>query len=274
MKKLLLSIAVIISICTTAFAWDQIPPQSVQLCQSHAPWGFPQTSKTGIAICRHAYATLNDPVAKIAIWTAYTLTPVNALGCIPRSNAFAPDASIVKGHRAELTDYAKSGYDMGHIAPAGDMSFDQQAEAESFLLTNMTPQWPSINRGGWKLLETSVRGWAYQLNDTFTIYAGPIYSIGDKTIGPDNVVVPHGYFKIVINDNTKEVAGWIFPNHGDVGNDLRPLRATIAAIGQQTSIQFAIPTGARELPVGKEWAIDFGKLTASKKAKCGSTAED
>ena len=260
-------------VSTASQAWDQTPPAAIQSCAAQAPYGFPQVARAGAAICRHAYVTLNDTQAKIPVWVSYTLQPQNALGCIPRSNAFAPDASLAKGQRAELKDYAGTGYDIGHTAPDGDMSFDNQAELESFILTNMTPQLPGLNRGIWKLLETSVRGWASQLNQPFTIYAGPIYGPGDKTIGDSKVVVPHAFFKIVINGTTHEVAGWLFPHAGNQGNDLTKVRATIAQIEQQTGIKFAFPAGAKELQPGAEWKMDFGALTKAKKAKCGPTAE-
>ena len=88
MKKLL-SILAITLFATTAQAWEQWPPQAMASCSVHAPYGFPQTKKTGVGICRHAYVTLNDTQAKIPVWVSYTLTPQNALGCVPRSNSFA-----------------------------------------------------------------------------------------------------------------------------------------------------------------------------------------
>ena len=178
MKKFI-SIAALMLFTTATHAWEQWAPLPVAQCQSQAPYGFPQTKKPGVAICRHAYVTLNDTAARIPVWVSYTLQPKNALGCVPRSNGFAPDQSIPKGSRAELSDYAKSGYDIGHVAPNGDMSFDDQAEKESFLLTNMYPQLPGLNRGIWKLLETATRGWAVQRNHTLLVYVGAFYGPGE-----------------------------------------------------------------------------------------------
>lgn len=259
--------------CSIANAWDQKPPQALQACQAQAPWGFPKTAKQGPGICRHAYVSQNDTTAKLPIWVSYTLLPQNALGCIPRSNAFAPDASLPKGQRAELKDYAGTGYDIGHTAPDGDMSFDQQAEYESFLLTNMTPQLPGLNRGIWKLLETAVRGWAVQRNHAMVVYAGPIYNASDKTIGDSKVVVPHAFYKIVTDSTTGEVAGFIFPHAGNQGNDLTKVRASIDQIEKATGVAFSFPANAKELPANQLWAVDYGALTKAKKAKCGASAE-
>ena len=251
-----------------SFAWDQWAPLPIEQCQKQAPYGFPQTAKQGVAICRAGYVTLNDTAAKLPIWVSYTLYPEYALGCVPRSNGFMADAFLPKGMRAEISDYAKSGYDIGHVAPNADMSSFDQFEKESFLLTNMFPQMPGLNRGIWKLLETSVRGWTTQLGHPLVVYAGPIYGPGDKTIGLNQVVVPHAFYKIVIDTTTNEVAGFLFPHIGNQGNDLTKVRASIGQIQQLAGVQFAYPANAVELPLNYIWPVDYKALTDAKRAKC------
>lgn len=264
MKKLLL---LVLSLPSLAAAWTQNPPLPVEKCQVHNPYGFPQASKPVTPICRRAYFVAYDAAAKIPNYVTYTLTPANALGCWPRTNAFVADASVANGPRPE--DYAGTGYDKGHAAPDGDLSWDQQVEYESFLMTNMYPQLGGLNRGIWKLLETSVRGWAVQTNNTYNIYVGAIYNTATDTKIGNGVVVPTGFYKIVINQNTRQMAGWYFRHEGGQGNDLTKVRASISAIQQKAGVTFAFPTGAVELPVGQEWPVDFGALTNSKRAKCG-----
>ena len=267
--------ALVLALVTiTANAAPQAPAQPIAACQSQAPYGFPQSGRTGVALCHHAYITFVDPAAKIPEWVVYTLTPDHALGCLPRTNAFAADASMPGS--ATPADYNNTGLDRGHMGPDGDMSFDDQAENESFFMTNMAPQAGSLNRGIWKLLETSIRGWSAQLNQTFTIMVGPIYNAQDPKIG-SGVVVPHGFYKIVINDNTGEVAGWEFPHvkpYPNLGNDLTKFRVSVAQIQQDSGIKFGFPQNAHELAAGKEWVVDYGKLTAMKKAKCGANATE
>ena len=170
--------------------------------------------------------------------------------------------------------YAGTGYDKGHAAPDGDLSWSQQVEYESFLMTNMYPQHGSLNRGIWKLLETSVRGWAVQLNQPFTIFVGAYYGAGDPTIG-NGVIVPHGYYKIVINNSTKEIAGWSFPHtkpYVNLGNDLTKFRLPIAQIEAAAGVKYAFPANAKEVQPGAEWAVNYGDLTKAKRAKCGASA--
>lgn len=273
MKQFLTAVA-LVAVSLTANAWEQRAPLPVASCQVHSPYGFAQTTRSATAICREAYLVAYDAPVKIPVYVAYTLLPQNALGCFPRTNAFVADQSL-GGTGARPDDYTGTGYDKGHASPDGDLSWTQQVEYESFLMTNMYPQHGSLNRGIWKLLETSVRGWAVQLNQPFTIYVGALYGAGDLTIG-NGVIVPHGYYKIVINNTTKEIAGWAFPHtkpYVNLGNDLTKFRQPVAAIMEKASVKFAFPMGASEVAPGTEWPVDFGALTKAKRAKCGATAE-
>jgi endonuclease G len=273
MKKLLFVLLAFFA--TTVFAWEQRAPLPVQACQVHNPYGFAVAQRPAQPICREAYLVGYDAPVKIPVYVAYTLLPQNALGCFPRTNAFVADQSL-NGMGARPDDYAGTGYDKGHAAPDGDLSWSQQVEYESFLMTNMYPQHGSLNRGIWKLLETSVRGWAVQLNQTFTIYVGALYGTGDAFIG-NGVIVPHGYYKIVINQNTGAVAGWVFPHtkpYQNLGNDLTKFRVPVAQIQQQANVQFKFPANANELAPGGEWPVNFGALTQAKRAKCGANASE
>lgn len=270
MKKLLVLLALV---SAQAFAWEQRAPLPVEACQIHSPYGWAQTARQAQPICREAYLVAFDPPAKIPIYVAYTLLPQNALGCFPRTNAFVADQSIQNGPRPD--DYAGTGYDKGHAAPDGDLSWSQIVEYESFLMTNMYPQHGSLNRGIWKLLETSVRGWAVQQNNAFTIYVGAFYGAGDERIGK-GVVVPHGFYKIVINNNTGAVAGWAFPHtkpYVNLGNDLTKFRMPVEEIQQMARVNFTFPANARELPAGGEWPVDYGALTNAKRQKCGKSSD-
>lgn len=270
MKKLLLTLLFAV-ISTNSFAWAQRQPLPVEQCKIHAPYGFPKTTNVQ-PICRQGYLVGYDASAKIPKFVTYQLVPQNSLGCVLRSNAFATDQSIQGG--ATPQDYVGTPYDKGHQAPDGDLSWDQQVEYESFLMTNMAPQAGSLNRGIWKLLETSVRGWAEELQKPLTIYVGAVYDKTDLTIGK-GVVVPHAFYKIVIDNNSKQVAGWWFPHvqpYPNLGNDLTKFRMTIANIEKASGVNFMFPRKAVELQPGKEWIVDFGKLTNDKRAKCGARA--
>ena len=272
MKKILT--VVLLVTAGLAQAWDQRAPNPVQACQVHSPYGFAIVKRPVQAICREAYLVAYDAPVKIPAYVAYTLLPQNALGCFPRTNAFVADQSL-GGTGARPDDYAGTGYDKGHAAPDGDLSWSSIVEYESFLMTNMYPQHGSLNRGIWKLLETSVRGWAVQTNQSYTIFVGAMYGAGDLAIG-NGVIVPHGYYKIVINNQTKQIAGWVFPHtkpYVNLGNDLTVFRKPIAEIEKVAGVDYKFPVGAIELQPGQEWPVNFGDLTKAKRAKCGKSED-
>lgn len=256
-----------------AKADQQLAPLPLQNCAAQVPWGWPQASiPNSQGICRNGYVLLHDNSAKIPVWVAYTLTPQHAIGCEDRSNAFAADRSLPPTGRSTPTDYVGTGYDQGHQAPDGDMSWNPVVEHESFIMSNIAPQLPGLNRAVWKLLESSIRVWAYELNQPFTIYVGPIYNLNDPRIGNNGVVVPHAFYKIVIDDSTHQVAGWIMPNQQPLPNDLTKFRASVADIQKLTGVQFLYPPNSVELPVGEEWPVDFGAFTRAKRSACGASS--
>ena len=273
MRKIMLVLMFVLA-TSSSFAWTQRPSFPVDACKVHAPYGFPNSAKPVQPLCQQAYLVGYDAAAKLPEFVMYELLPQNALGCVARTNAFAANQFVPNG--AVPGDYAGTGYDKGHMAPDGDLSWDTQVEFESFLMTNMSPQAGSLNRGIWKLLETSVRGWVVQGNQSFWIVSGGVYGPGDKTIGK-GVVVPHAFYKIVIDNQTGQAAGWMFPHvdpYPNLGNDLTKFRLPIAQIEQQAGVKYAFPANVTELAPGKEWPVDFGALTKAKRAKCGANATD
>jgi endonuclease G, mitochondrial len=270
MKKTFLSLLMLFSLTSIVYAWDQKPNQPISACAAQVPYGAPALNKPNMTVeCHTGYALEHDNVAKIPAWVAYTLTPQHAIGCVPRTNAFVADA-ILGANGSKPSDYAGSGYDQGHLAPDGDMSWDTQVEYESFLMSNMSPQLPNLNRGIWKALESNVRAWAYGNGHSYTIYAGNIYTVGkSKTIGADKVVVPDFLYKIVIDDNTKQVLAFTFPQVASQPIDLPAHLVSIASIEQATGITFPVPPGTdKTKPATAVWPVDLKKTADAKKAAC------
>jgi endonuclease G len=114
---------------------------------------------------------------------------------------------------AENSDYAGSGYDRGHLAPAGDMGWSAQSMIESFYYSNMSPQVPSFNRGIWKNAESFTREAAIT-NHTVYVVTGPVFTSTMTTIGPNKVAVPQSYFKIILDYFEPELKAiaFVIPN--------------------------------------------------------------
>lgn len=236
-----------------------------------APFGLPTDKVTnGSTLCHKAYVLKHDNAAKIPVWVAYTLTPKHAEGCVPRQDTFIPDPMLPVGQRAELKDYTNSGYDKGHLANNADMAWDLDVDKESFLLSNMAPQVHPFNAGVWEELETNVRGWAFNRQHTMLVYTGPIYNGQDKTIGTNKVVVPHAFYKIVVDTNTNESMAYIFPHQPlSMKADMTPYLVSVQDVQKATGVVFPVP-GDKTVKAKAVWPDDIAKFTADKKKICGS----
>lgn len=134
-----------------------------------------------------------------AEWAAYCLESSELEKNASRGNDFRPDPEITTGS-ASLADYKKSGYDRGHLAPAADFSFSEEAMSESFYLSNMSPQAPGLNREIWQYLEGQVRIWAKEYGRVYVVTGPVLEKPADQydSIGKNQVSVPEYYYKAIL----------------------------------------------------------------------------
>lgn len=134
-------------------------------------------------------------------WSAWKLTRKMTQGTLDRGTKFWADEQIPKAYRVDYFEYKESGYDRGHMCPAGDMKWDEQAMHDCFYMSNMCPQVPQLNSGSWKHLEESCRTWA-STEGSIYIVCGPIYKKGvrHEKIGINHSIdVPEAFFKCVLS---------------------------------------------------------------------------
>lgn len=145
-------------------------------------------------------------------WVAYELTRDELQKRASRTDKFVADP-YVNGVSATNTDYRRSGYDRGHMAPAADMAWNETAMKESFYFSNICPQAPGLNRGAWKTLEENIREWV-NTEGVIAITCGPLVADKDTIIGRNGVKVPHAFFKVIISPyvTTPKGIGFIFKN--------------------------------------------------------------
>lgn len=240
LKTIASAVLIATALFSTSVQATQQDVLPIEECVSHAPYGFPKSRKIkSTTICRKGYVLEHDNVAKIPMWVSYVLSPTEVMGCLPRRDAFATDRSL--DDAATPGDYAKSGYDMGHMANSADMRWDVQVEEDSFILSNMAPQLPGFNRGIWKKLEDYTRAWSFSREHDLLIYVGPIYNRKqNKTIGRSMVTVPSGFYKIIIDTVTSEAMVYTFPHKGARGS-LTPFITSLAEVQRQTNLVFPLP---------------------------------
>lgn len=147
-----------------------------------------------------------------AAWVVYLLSRRHALNTHERRNNFRSDPQVLS-KSAHQKDYTRSGYDRGHLAPAADFDFQGKALNETFYMSNISPQKPAFNRGGWKKLEALSRQWA-STEDSLWIVTGPVLGPGLKKIGQNHVSVPEYFYKIILDSRQPsiKIIGFLMPN--------------------------------------------------------------
>lgn len=189
-------------------------------------------------IIRHTgYTVSYNKELKLPNWVSYELTREETKGKEKRNNRFIADP-LVKGIIATNADYARSGYDKGHMAPAADMKWSPQAMKESFYFSNMCPQHPQLNRRGWKNLEEKIRDWAIA-DSAIIIICGPIITKQPKTIGKNKVAVPKQYFKVILSPFVRPMRaiGFLFNNRQAL-EPLSTYAVTVDSIERLTNMDF------------------------------------
>lgn len=198
-----------------------------------------------------------------ANWVAYELTREETVKAFERSNKFMVDPKVSTGSASDA-DYAASGYDRGHLAPAGDMSWSSVSMTESFYYSNMSPQVPAFNRGIWKSLETLVRSWAGEYGDIY-IATGPVLKEGLQQIGPDGVSVPTHYYKVILDyrSDVHRAIGFILPNAASHAS-LESFAVSVDSVEKVTDLNFfdALPD-ASENQLEQELCISCWHWTAT-----------
>ena len=156
------------------------------------------------ALCYSQFAVLHSGLSHTPVYVAERLNRSMLLNAREnqRADKFFVDARLPARERAELTDYQGSGYDRGHMAPAGDMA-TTEAMAQSFSLANMVPQAPVNNRKAWADIEKATRHYIMRSAGDVFVITGPVFEKSSPTIGTNNVWVPQHLFKLVYDPSAK-----------------------------------------------------------------------
>lgn len=238
-----LLIAMALSISSTAMARGTPCPQ-------HFAGGQPpvflnkKLAAHTYGLCFEGQADMFSGVTRTPLWAAEHLTRdrIEAAHDIKRHNAFHPEERLPYNVRSELYDYARSGYDRGHMAPSGDMP-TEEAQYGSFSLANMVPQQPDNNRNLWEGIESSTRTLAEQRGNIYVV-TGPIFEGANLQRINGRVLVPTSIYKAIYDPSRQEGAAYITPNAPGMNYQVVP----IAELERRTGIDPfpAMPASAKQ----------------------------
>lgn len=153
------------------------------------PAGVQYFKRTGFTVCY-------SPELRHPVWVAVKVHNGPRMEMTPRPS-FKRDSAAKNSPLPK--DYAKSGYDRGHMAPNRAIAacYGAEAQKEAFLLSNICPQKPGLNRGAWRKMEYMVVDiWPEKYGDIYII-SGTHTSNKPKKL-KTNINIPEGFYKITI----------------------------------------------------------------------------
>jgi endonuclease G len=209
-------------------------------CDSFTPFGKPAVStiEKVTYLCRQMYVVEHSPTRHTPYWSAEHLIGSQQSIEEPRINAFKADPDLPANESAKPSDYARSGYDKGHMSPVGDMHQNTSAMLESFYMSNMVPQVPGNNRDGWRAIEIYAREMSQARGDIYVI-TGPVYlPTDDKVIGSTHVRVPGYLYKIMYDPHSNAILSFMVPNIPFTQQDIPKYISRIQIIENATGINF------------------------------------
>ena len=159
-------------------------------------------------------------------WVSWHLA-ASDLGDTDRCDCFAPDALLPSTWQIRPNDYQGSGYDRGHLCPAGDRTDNRDNNAATFVMSNMLPQTGDLNRHVWEKLESYSRSLVKAGDELYIIAGG--YGEQER-IGKGKVNVPTHCWKVVLSlpegesdlarvDEDTRVIAVDMPNENGIGAD-------------------------------------------------------
>jgi len=215
----------------------------------HAPWGVPVDltfdAGTRVLYQRH-WMTGYDPDLRMPVWVAYRLRAEDLTQPRRRTQCFRSDDRLSIGKRkTRCATYRGSGFDRGHLVPSADMTRSEPAMVNSYVFSNIAPQYPKFNRGIWRKLETHVRDLARTHGSVF-VMSGAIFDQDNDGVrdadaeaprarsrqGAPRAAIASHFYKIIViaEDGRSQIDAWLLPHSNDPATTLKQAKVSLAKI--------------------------------------------
>lgn len=179
------------------------------------------------------------------LWVEYALTPVtDNAPHLKRPSRFQTDWRGL--NRVSHDDYTKSGFDRGHNAPNHAMStlYGKYGQADSFLMTNISPQRPKLNQQIWQRLEEAELSFFAKNFGKVWVITGPIFGNNSERISSSlwHIDIPKAFYKIYITEESDSkpafALAFIMPQTVTGKEPLSQFVTTIDTVEAQTGLDF------------------------------------
>ena len=220
-----------------------------------AEFDFLPTSTTNAIYHRSAYIFSYSESHEQSEWVAYYLD-VDDINSTHFDRPFFTQDPLVKSASADWRNYKKSGYDKGHLCPAGDRKESYKSFQETFFTSNISPQEHEFNSGLWNRLEEKIRYWSTAKKGLYVVTGG-VLTDDLKTIGKEKVSVPNYFYKVLLSKDGTQMIGFLVP-HENSNQPLYEFVVSVDEIEKMTGIDF-YPNLSDEIENQLESQSDYKK---------------
>ncbi|QNM85639.1 DNA/RNA non-specific endonuclease [Polaribacter pectinis] len=237
-KKIIALIALLILFSVYYFQEKNKNTSTINAIENNkANFNFLPTSTTGVVVKHNGYSLSYSEKHEQAEWIAYSLDKKDIVYTNRKRPYFNEDPKV-KTKSADWRSYKNSGYDRGHLCPAGDRRLTLDGYNETFLTSNISPQNHEFNAGIWNKLEQKTRYWAKKYNHLYVVTGG-ILENNLPTIGKDKVSVPNQFYKILLDYTEPEIKAiaFLLP-HKESNKPLNNFVISIDELEEKTGIDF------------------------------------
>ena len=236
MKRFFLLVLLILLVVFVFFSFRKTIPTEVFSVNNIVYGLFPVSSDNCELITHDYYSLCYNEKHEQATWVYYLLSDSMIVGPAERKNYFSPD-TLVSTKTVTYTAYKNSGFDRGHLLPAADMKWSQEAMNETFYMSNISPQNPYFNRSGlWRKSESKVRDWV-KTKGALHVFVGGVLSNELTKLPEQNISVPFYFYKILFDESNNSTVAFLLENK-KVEGELINFVVSIDSIETLTKIDF------------------------------------
>ncbi len=244
---------------------------------THAPWGLPVATVGAprlTPLTQRNYLIGYSGQLRVPVWTANQVTAGDG---VRRRDCFRADPRLRGVEASRPSDYREPLFDQGHMVPSAD-AIDSVGMLNTFVMSNMAPQFCQFNRGVWMMLEALVRDYA-QSSPVFVV-TGAVFDY-DRDAAPDapdtvvrmargdrerRVAVPSAFFKVLARktaEGTVETVSILLPhNQSEVrAHELRGALqrgvVTLAAVERVSGLDLFPTVGAGHRDATTLWPSEL-----------------
>ena len=219
-------------------------------------------------LVNQGYVVGFSPTRLQPAWSAYSVAHADAAVDFKRPFHYYSDVRLDPAQRLSNRTFGKIGgipLNVGHMTPNEviNRQFGRLAQAETFLMSNMSPQYEVLNQGVWAKLEAAIRTVQTDpAGDYAWVIVGPIFGDDPPHVSRDGgklVPVPEAYFAIVIDPvrypydtpASVDIDYFIIPQTAPRTSDPDDYPSTLETIQARTGLRF-FDSWARTYALGQQ----------------------